>query len=89
MKHQCTIFHARMGWCGFHKKRARTRYAELVFLHPVGSVSHIVHSGASAAQNVEEVFFTIGGPGAVSIKKVMGHVTPNLCFCIRRDRWVT
>jgi hypothetical protein len=32
-------------WCSFHKKRARTRYAELIFLHVVGSVSHVVVSG--------------------------------------------
>jgi hypothetical protein len=29
------------------KKRFRTRYAELHFLHPVASVGHIVHFGAS------------------------------------------
>jgi hypothetical protein len=38
-----------LGWdqYGFYKKHAGTRYAELVFLHSVGSADHVVHSGAS------------------------------------------
>jgi hypothetical protein len=34
-------------WCSFHIKRAGTRYTELVFLHPVASACHVLHSGAS------------------------------------------
>jgi hypothetical protein len=34
---------------GFHKKHVGTRYAELLFLHPVGSAGNVVHSGASRA----------------------------------------
>jgi hypothetical protein len=34
---------------GFHKKRVRTRYAEVVFLHPVRFVGHVVHSSVSVA----------------------------------------
>jgi hypothetical protein len=30
-----------------------------VFLHPVGSVGTIVHSGASGAQNVHALFFIL------------------------------
>jgi hypothetical protein len=38
-----------LGWalCGFHKKHAGTHYAEIVFMHLVGSMNHVVHSGAS------------------------------------------
>jgi hypothetical protein len=44
------LFYARVGPVRFpKKKRARTRYAELVVLHPVGSVGHVVHSDASMA----------------------------------------
>jgi hypothetical protein len=43
--------------CGFYKKLIRTYYANLVFLHLVGSAGHIVHSGASGAQNVDALFF--------------------------------
>jgi hypothetical protein len=29
------------------------------------------------------------GPGADPIKSTLGHVTSNLCFCIRCDMWIT
>jgi hypothetical protein len=45
---------------GFHKKRTRTRYAKLVFLPPVGSVGHVVHSGACGAQNIDVLFLMLG-----------------------------
>jgi hypothetical protein len=41
-------------------KRAGTHYAEHVFLYPVGSAGHVVHSGASAARNVDALFSTLG-----------------------------
>jgi hypothetical protein len=42
--------------CGFPKKRVRTRFTELVFLHPVGSAGHIVYSGASRSRNMDALF---------------------------------
>jgi hypothetical protein len=38
-----------LGWdqYGFDKKHTGTSYAELEFLHPVGSIGHAMNSGAS------------------------------------------
>jgi hypothetical protein len=36
-------------WGGFHKKCTGTRYAKLMFLHPVVSVGYVGHSSAFGA----------------------------------------
>jgi hypothetical protein len=53
-----TIFRARVGpvRCGFNKKRARTCYIELVFLHPVGSTGLVMHSGAAGHETSTHYF---------------------------------
>jgi hypothetical protein len=80
-----------IGWAryGIDKKRARTRYVELVFWHLVGSMGHIVRSCASGARSIDALFFIIWWAGAVSIKSTPGHVPLNLCFRIRWDLRVT
>jgi hypothetical protein len=54
------FFKLRWAWYGFDKKRFRTCFAELVFLHPVGSTGHVVHSGASQVRIVDTIFFNLG-----------------------------
>jgi hypothetical protein len=46
-------------WYSFHRKRIGTRYAELMFLHLVGSMGHEVHSGGAGAQNVNTLYFML------------------------------
>jgi hypothetical protein len=45
---------------GFNKKHTGSRYTEVVFLHPVGSVGHDVHFDASGSRNITALFFLLG-----------------------------
>jgi hypothetical protein len=50
-----------LGWdqYGFEKKYIRTRYAELLFLHPVGSTGHVVPFGASRERIIDTLIFKL------------------------------
>jgi hypothetical protein len=73
-------------WYEFDKKKhVGTRYVKLVFFNPMGSVVHMVRSGASRARNGNTLFLCSGGLCVVSIKSVSGHVMLNFCVCIRWD----
>jgi hypothetical protein len=55
-----TIFHARVVPLQIPSKAHGTRYAKLVFLHPVGCAGHAVHFGAFGTQNDDALFFMLG-----------------------------
>jgi hypothetical protein len=70
----------RWAQCGFHKKCVRTRYTELVFLHPVGFASHVVHSGASGARNIDTLFLMLEWATCGIHKKRIGIHDVKLVF---------
>jgi hypothetical protein len=76
-----------LGWArfGYHKKHARTRYTEVVFLHSAQSTGHVVRSGASRAQNVDALFFLLKRARFRSHKNALGHVIANLRYYIWCD----
>jgi hypothetical protein len=43
----------------FHKKCTETPYTELLFLHPVESAGHVLHSGASKSCNIDALFIML------------------------------
>jgi hypothetical protein len=60
MKHRRSIFHALVGPVWIPQKHARTCHTDHVFLHPVGSVGHLVHSGTFGARNIAAQFLMLG-----------------------------
>jgi hypothetical protein len=52
-------------------------------------MGHVMHSRAFGERNVDALYFVLEWLSAVSVKSVPGHVTLNLCFCIRWDLRVT
>jgi hypothetical protein len=63
--------------------------SELVFLHPVGSAGHVVHSGASGMRNIDELFFMLGWPWCSFHQKRDGTRYSELVFLHPRDLRVT
>jgi hypothetical protein len=71
-----------LGWdrCRSNKNHAGTRYKELVFLHQVGSMGHIVRCGVSSVRKIDALFLMLGWTRFVSHKKCVETHHAELVF---------
>jgi hypothetical protein len=71
-----------LGWDRYRydRKHIGTGYVEIVLLHPVGSMGHIVPSCASVALNVDVVFFMLEWAWCIFRKKHAGARYTELVF---------
>jgi hypothetical protein len=68
-----THYFSCLGGTGTNRqKQTVTRYAEQVFLHPVGFACHIVHCGVSGPRNIDALFFMLGLAKYEFLKKRVG-----------------
>jgi hypothetical protein len=68
-----------MGLVWIPQKRVGAPYVKFVFLSPVVSASHVVHSGVSRRETSTHYFSCSSETCAVSIKSALGEVMSNLC----------
>jgi hypothetical protein len=80
MKCRHSIFMVESAWFGSHKKHIGTCYADLVFLHLVGCIGHVVRSGACGVRNVNAQFFMLRWARCGSNKKCTGTHYTELVF---------
>jgi hypothetical protein len=69
-------------WYGFDTKHAGTRYIEFVFVHPVGSAGHVVHSGVSGVRNIDVLFFMLTRAPMLIPQRCAGTRYAEHVFCI-------
>jgi hypothetical protein len=79
-KCQRTIFLARVGPLWIPQNCIGIPYVELVFLRPVVSMGHVVHSDASGTRNVDSVFFLLRRDWCGFYKKRIGTSYVKLVF---------
>jgi hypothetical protein len=73
VKHQHTICYSPVGLVRIPQKSIETRYAKLMFLHPVGSASHVVQTSTL-------YFSCSGGSGTDSTKSASGKLRHTCIF---------
>jgi hypothetical protein len=79
-----------LGWarCRYHKMRTWTPYAKFFFIQCDLRIMHCIQM-RPRHETLMYYFLCSGGPVVDPIKSVLGHITMNLCFCIRCSLRVT